>query len=48
LLTGTIDRVGSDHIDVAVHADDVPRRNRSVTGVRSILTNAIVSVSVRG
>jgi hypothetical protein len=48
LLTGTIDRVGSDHFDVAVHADDVPRRNRSVTGVRSILMNAIVSISVRG
>jgi hypothetical protein len=48
LLTGTIDRVGADHLDLAVHADDVPRRNRSVTGVRSILVSAIVSISVRG
>jgi hypothetical protein len=48
LLTGTLDRVGADHMDVAVHPDDVPRRNRSVSGVRTVLTQAVVSVSVRG
>jgi hypothetical protein len=48
LLTGTLDRVGADHMDVAVHPHDVPRRNRSVSGVRTLLTQAVVSVSVRG
>lgn len=47
LLTGTLDRVGADHVDVAVHPDDVPRRNRSVSGMRTVLTQAVVSVSVR-
>jgi hypothetical protein len=46
VLTGTIDRVGSDHLDLAVHALDEPRRPESVTGVRTVATSAIVSITV--
>jgi len=34
--TGTIDRVGRDHVDLAVHELDVPRRNGAVDHVRLI------------
>lgn len=35
-LHGTIDRVGRDHFDFAIHDRDVPRRQTAVTGVRVI------------
>jgi hypothetical protein len=45
-VSGTIDRVGADHIDVAVHPQDVPRRAPAVLEVRCVLLTAIVAVTV--
>jgi hypothetical protein len=45
--TGTIDRVGTDHLDLAVHAGDLPRRRDAVLGVRCLPIQAIVSVVVQ-
>jgi hypothetical protein len=45
-VTGTIDRVGSDHFDVAVHPVDEPRRERAVRGVRCVLLPAVVGITV--
>jgi hypothetical protein len=47
LITGTIDRVGADHVDLAVHAGDVPRRSGAVRGLRCVLIPAIVSIAVQ-
>lgn len=35
-LHGTIDRVGRDHCDIALHEASVPRRETSVTGYRIV------------
>jgi hypothetical protein len=45
-LGGTIDRVGADHVDLAVHALDEPRRQESVAGIRTLVTAAIVRITV--
>jgi len=44
-LTGTIDRVGADHLDLAEHASDVPRRQGEVRAARLVAFTAIASVS---
>lgn len=46
-VTGTIDRVGIDHFDVAVHPDDESRRARAVREVRCLLLPAVVEIAVR-
>jgi hypothetical protein len=48
VLAGTIDRVGADHVDVAVHAIDEPRRAGAVTGVRTVPLASIRRVTVPG
>lgn len=45
---GTIDRVGRDHCDLAVHEPHRPRRERLVTGYRIIPLEQIMLVRVSG
>ncbi|HIY86575.1 MAG TPA: hypothetical protein H9822_09040 [Candidatus Yaniella excrementavium] len=44
LAEGTIDRVGKDHFDIAMHARDEFRRGASLRGVRVIPFEAILLV----
>ena len=43
-LTGTLDRVGVDHVELAVHPTDVPRRSESVREVRAVVLDAVAVV----
>lgn len=47
LLTGTIDAVGADHLDVAEHAPDEPRRARHVVRTHVMPIAALGSVRRR-
>ncbi|MGH8835959.1 MAG: hypothetical protein ACRDWG_13345 [Actinomycetes bacterium] len=44
MLTGTIDRVGADYLDLAEHAPDEPRRAGSVRAKRTVPFAAILFV----
>jgi hypothetical protein len=44
VCTGTVDAVGSDHLELAEHAADLPRRPENVTGSRMVPFTAIVVV----
>lgn len=47
-LTGTIDRAGQDHLDIALHDVGSPRRAAALSGQRIVAFSALVSVAVRG
>jgi hypothetical protein len=44
-LDGTVDRVGADFFDLALHPDDDYRRRASVTALRAVPFPALVCVS---
>jgi hypothetical protein len=46
-VTGTIDRVGADFLELAEHPPDAPRRRDEVSNLRLIPTNALVAVRRR-
>lgn len=47
-VTGTIDRVGADHVDVAEHPVGEPRRAQAVRGVVTVRLAALTAVRSAG
>jgi hypothetical protein len=46
-LLGTIDAVGADHLDLAEHDAELPRRRENVTAVATVPFGAVVAVESR-
>jgi hypothetical protein len=44
VYVGTVDGVGADHVELAEHAADQPRRAAAVRGVRAIALPAVAVV----
>ena len=44
VLSGTLDRVGADYVELAKHPADLPRRSEAVQGVRAIVIAAVAVV----
>jgi hypothetical protein len=44
VVTGTIDAVGRDHLELSEHPADLPRRSENVTGRRVVPFSALVLV----
>jgi hypothetical protein len=44
VVTGTLDRVGADYVELAEHPADLPRRAEAVQGVRAIVIAAVAVV----
>lgn len=45
VITGTIDRVGADHLDVGTHPADLPRRSREVHSVLTVPYVALAALT---
>lgn len=46
-VTGTVDRVGTDYLDLAEHSLDEPRRATLIRGIRTIALSAVAVVRPR-
>ena len=46
-IVGTIDTVGADHLDLALHSEGVPRRRENITSVATVPFAALLTVESR-